>query len=71
MIKLGQKVTDVVTGFTGIAYERCEYLVGETLIGVMPRCEDNKPAGIAYFAEERLMVSNVAELMQLKYQPTE
>ena len=36
MVKLGKKVTDKITGFTGIAIARCEYLNGCISIEVRP-----------------------------------
>lgn len=65
-IKLGSKVTDCITGFTGIAYERSEFLVGATMIGILPKVEDNKASSISYFVEERLMAERVSELAELK-----
>ncbi len=49
MIKLGDKVKDKVTGFTGIATAKCEYLNGCIQFCVMPKmkAKDGKhPDGI-------------------------
>ena len=37
MIKLGSKVKDIVTGFTGIAVGKCQYLNGCDHIGIQPK----------------------------------
>lgn len=39
-IKLGWKVKDVVTGFTGIAICRTKFLTGCVQIGILPQSED-------------------------------
>ena len=36
MIRLGDKVKDSITGFTGVAVSRCEYLNGCIQIEVKP-----------------------------------
>lgn len=55
MIKLGQTVTDSITGFTGIATSRTEYLYGCVRIGVQPKeLNDGKPVQEEYFDEQRL-----------------
>jgi hypothetical protein len=54
-IKLGTKVTDSVTGFTGIAVSRIEYMTGCTQYGVAPRvAADGKLPETAYLDESRL-----------------
>ncbi len=45
-IKLGQKVKDVVTGFTGIAVAKCIYLNGCVQFQIVPRF--NPESGILY-----------------------
>ena len=37
MVKLGQKVKDVVTGFEGIVTSRCEYMNGCVQLSVAPK----------------------------------
>jgi len=41
-IKLGQKVKDIVSGVTGIAVSRCEYLNGCVQYGVCPKIKLGK-----------------------------
>jgi hypothetical protein len=41
MITLGQKVKDKITGFTGIAITRCEYLNGCVQYCVKPKLDKN------------------------------
>lgn len=36
MIELGQEVRDIITGFTGIATGRCEYITGCSQVLVAP-----------------------------------
>jgi hypothetical protein len=56
-IELGSEVTDKVSGFTGIATARVEYINGCTQYCVTPKCVDNKPAGSEYFDHAQLDVS--------------
>ncbi|SHE66548.1 hypothetical protein SAMN02745157_0666 [Kaistia soli DSM 19436] len=57
MIKLGNKVRDLVTGFTGIATARTEYLYGCVHISVTPTVDkDGKQAETAWFDEQRVEV---------------
>jgi hypothetical protein len=65
-IKLGDKVTDCVTGFTGTAWSRTTYLAGEDMIGVLPRTDDGKYPTCEYFAEDRLIATKITELAALK-----
>jgi hypothetical protein len=62
-IKLGQKVKDVVTGFTGITTEKCEYLYGETpRWGVRgPYDNGGKYPDIVWFYETELEVVEAVE----------
>ena len=39
MVRLGQKVKHRVSGFTGVAVSRHEYLSGCARISVMPKCK--------------------------------
>lgn len=55
MIKLGAKVTDSITGFTGIATARTEYLYGCVRVSVEPtELHEGKPVEAQYFDEQRL-----------------
>jgi hypothetical protein len=55
MIKLGQKVKDKFTGFTGIVMGRTEYLYGCISIGILPsKLKDGKPADWVWIDEQRL-----------------
>lgn len=42
MIKLGEKVKDMVTGIEGIAVAKCEYLNGCIQYSITPKSVDNK-----------------------------
>ena len=66
-IKLGDRVTDIITGIKGIAWCRASYLTSPDQIGVMPKAEDNKQGEIYYMDEDRLMATSVEELQRLKY----
>lgn len=57
MVNLGDKVTDSVTGFTGIATQRTTYLTGCDQIRVVGRCVDDQPAPFNDFDEDRLLAS--------------
>lgn len=65
MIHLGDKVTDSITGFTGIAYARIEFLTGCIQIGILPKCIDNVPRDVVYIDEDRLLAS-VRDLQCMK-----
>lgn len=65
MIKLGQTVTDSITGFTGVAYSRIEFLTGVTQIGVQGRAIDNVIPAILYLDEDRLLAT-VPQLAMMK-----
>lgn len=65
MIRLGDKVTDSVTGFTGIVTSRHIYLTGVDIITVTARCIDNQPAVSLDFDEDRLIAS-VRDLQCIK-----
>jgi len=41
-IKLGNKVKDIATGFTGIAIEKATYMNGCVYFGVLPKKDDGK-----------------------------
>ena len=57
MIQLGQKVKDKITGFTGIAIGKCEYLTGCTQYGVAPAAgKDSKIPDTHWFDENRIEV---------------
>lgn len=54
-IKLGSKVRDSITGFTGIATSRTEYLHGCVHVGVTPtELKDGKPIDPQWFDEQRV-----------------
>lgn len=62
MVKLGSKVTDSITGLTGIAIARCEYLNGCISVQVQPQeTKDGEPVRPAWLDEQRLDVSSSAE----------
>lgn len=56
MITLGSKVKDTVTGFTGIATSRVEYLTGCVQYGITPPAKDNKTSDTQYYDEDRIKV---------------
>jgi hypothetical protein len=57
-IKLGNKVRDTLTGFTGIVTSRTEYLYGCVHIGVTPEDldKDGKVKQAEFFDEQRIEV---------------
>lgn len=57
MIKLGSKVRDPLTGLTGIAVVRSEWLWGCIRIGLQPsEIKDGKPVEETWFDENRLEI---------------
>lgn len=55
MIKLGDKVRDMITGFTGIAVGRTDWLYGCARIGVEPtELRDGKTVETHWFDEQRV-----------------
>jgi hypothetical protein len=56
-VKLGDKVKDRITGFTGIATGRHEYLTGCTRITIEPQeLKDGKPVASEWFDVQRVEV---------------
>ncbi len=65
MLKLGQKVKDIITGFEGIAVSRVEYLTGCAQIGVTPSVgNDGKIPDTQYFDHTRLVVLTKESVME-------
>lgn len=61
-IKLGTVVTDSITGFTGVATSRTEYLNGCAKVGVQHKeLHEGKPVDTQYFDELQL-VENIQVL---------
>lgn len=57
MIKLGNKVKDVITGFKGVVIGRTEWLHGCTTCGVVPQeLKDGTTIDSKWFDEGRLEV---------------
>jgi len=54
MVKLGQKVRDVVTGFEGIATAKVEYINGCVQFGVQPQAAEGKFPDSVYVDHQRL-----------------
>lgn len=55
MIKLGSKVRDKYTGFTGTAISRTEWLYGCARIAIEPtELHEGKPIEAHYFDEQRV-----------------
>jgi hypothetical protein len=62
MVKLGARVTDRISGFTGIATGRSEYLYGCVRILVEPEAlHDGKPVEAQWFDEQRLTEQSPAK----------
>jgi len=57
-IKLGDLVKDLITGYTGIASSRTEYLFGCIHIGITSTGldKDGIPLGAVFFDEQRVML---------------
>ena len=57
-IKLGNKVRDSITGFTGIVTSRTDYLFGCVHVGVTPDSldKDGKPMDCQFFDEQRILL---------------
>ena len=54
-VKLGDKVTDYITGFSGIVTARTEYLYGCVRVAVEPtELREGKPVESQYFDEQRV-----------------
>ena len=54
-IELGTRVTDSITGFSGVATARTEYLYGCVSIEVQPEAlHEGKPIVAVWFDEQRL-----------------
>jgi len=63
MVNLGDKVRDVVTGLTGIAVGRTQYLQGCARIAVQPQeLKDGKPVEASWFDEPQLEVVEVGAI---------
>ena len=62
MIRLGDKVRDNITGFTGVATGRTEYLYGCVRICIEPaELHDGKPVEALWFDEQRLDAASGAK----------
>ena len=73
-LKLGDRVTDSITGFSGIAVARCEYLYGCISIQVQPESlkeENGKPKECAWIDEQRLDKTSVARTGGPQMHPSE
>lgn len=54
MIKLGSRVRDSLTGFSGVATSRTEYLYGCVHVGITPtELKDGSPVKSEWFDEQR------------------
>jgi len=61
-IKLGNKVKDAITGFTGIAISKTKYLHGCTQWGLRSQeLHEGKPIAVQWFDEPRLEVLEASE----------
>jgi hypothetical protein len=60
MVKLGSKVRDGITGFSGIATGRTEWLYGCARVAIEPQeLKDGKPIDACWFDEQRIEVLEV------------
>ncbi len=63
MIKLGEQVTDSVTGFSGKVMARSEYLYGCVQVLVQPEgLKDGQPHESQWFDEQRLTTESQAKV---------
>ncbi len=53
-IKLGDKVKDLVTGFTGVVVSRIEYINGCVQFGIVPKADKDKMHDCQYVDWQRL-----------------
>lgn len=65
-IKLGDRVTDIVSGIKGVAWAKVSYLTSPDQIGMMV-AEEGKLPDVYYVDEDRLMAQSLKELQDLKY----
>lgn len=69
MIKLGDKVKDKISGFTGIAVSRIEYINGCIQYGVKPRVKKNgEMPDIQYIDEKQLSI--ISKKVRIKKERT-
>lgn len=63
MIKLGSLVKDSLTGLSGIAIARCEYLNGCVSVEVQPKgIKDGKPLPATWVDEQLLDIESKAKV---------
>ena len=66
-IQLGDKIRDKVSGLTGIATGRIEYLNGCIQYGITPQAKDGKTADTCYFDERQIeVVKKLAVVVEKK-----
>lgn len=66
MIKLGSKVTDRITGFTGTVTGYVEYISGCNQCLVVPRVKDDgSQIDSCWYDEQRLVVDESVPVLQL------
>jgi hypothetical protein len=69
-ILLGQKVKDLVTGLTGIAITRAEFISGAPRVGVQPGLgKDGNPLETHEFDESQLKVLDVKRVVKTEPNP--
>lgn len=61
-IELGDRVEDPITGFTGIAVVRAEYLQGCARIGVQPKAVKGEIKDTQHFDEPQLIKTGTIKL---------
>lgn len=65
-IKLGQTVTDQLTGFSGVALGRCEYITGCNQVLVQPRLKaDGDFVEPRWLDEDRMLVAANIPVVEL------
>lgn len=56
-IKMGQPVTDSLTGFFGVVTGRCEHINSAHTYEVTPKVKDNRMAEPVWIVEDRLTIA--------------
>jgi len=66
VIKLGQKVRDVVTGFEGVADCRMEWMNGCVRISVQPKMRRDKEDGAQFVQDAKVFDEQQLEVLEEK-----
>ena len=65
-IKLGDRVVDIVTGFTGVVISRIEYINGCIQFGVKPKADKTGMKSAEYIDEKELKIVGKPVVMEKK-----